>query len=175
MTNCWLNMTKTTKYMSEISRNVIFSESKKQCYTTWGWANGVLGAGGVYILYQKEPKYHQKPKLYRRCMHYKAPISYQLRNPYSRCHNNTRRVKLRSLPRGVDSSCLDGWPGGWNPIEVPNPAAGKNVDTSRFSTRKPKFCNIHTYNFHVPELLNLIFGWPGGCQKKVWEFGPPPV
>ena len=28
--------------------------------------------------------------------------------PYSRCHNSTRRVKLRSLPRGVDSSCLDG-------------------------------------------------------------------
>ena len=95
-------------------------------------------------------------------------------HPYAACHNWTRKVKLRDLPRGVDSSCLDGWPGGWNPTEVPNPAAGKIVYTSRFSTRNPNSFNNHTYNFHVSELLNLSFGWPGGCQKKVIIFGHPP-
>ena len=25
----------------------------------------------------------------------------------------------------------------------------------------------------MSELFNFSFGWPGGCQKKVWEFGPP--
>ena len=35
--------------------------------------------------------------------------------------------------------------------------AGKNVDASRFWTGKPKSCNIHIYNFHVLELLNLVF------------------
>ena len=42
---------------------------------------------------------------------------------------------------------------------VQNPAAGKHVDTSPFSTRKPNFRNIHNiYPFHVSELLNLSFG-----------------
>ena len=39
----------------------------------------------------------------------------------------------------------------------PNPAAEKNVDTSRFGTGKPNSCNNHIYHFHVLELLNLEF------------------
>ena len=43
--------------------------------------------------------------------------------------------------------------------------AEKNVDTSRFGTGKPTFSNIHTYHFHISELLNLDFskfwGWGG--------------
>ena len=34
--------------------------------------------------------------------------------PYSTCHNNTRRVKLRNLPRRVDLSFLSVCPGGLN-------------------------------------------------------------
>ena len=35
--------------------------------------------------------------------------------------------------------------------------AERNVDTSRFWTRKPNSCNIHIYHFHISELLNLDF------------------
>ena len=35
--------------------------------------------------------------------------------------------------------------------------AEKNVDTSRFWTRKPKSCNNHTSNFHILDLRNLDF------------------
>ena len=42
---------------------------------------------------------------------------------YSRSHDHTRRVKVRNLPQGLDSSFLDGWPKGWNPHAVPIPAA----------------------------------------------------
>ena len=55
----------------------------------------------------------------------------------------------------------------------PKSGCWKNVDTSRFWTRKPTFCNNHTYHFHVSELLNLSFGCSGGCQKKVITFGHP--
>ena len=41
-------------------------------------------------------------------------------------------------------------------FEVPNPAAEKNVDTSRFSTRKPNPCNDHIYHSYASESLNLI-------------------
>ena len=45
----------------------------------------------------------------------------------------------------------------------------KNVDTSRFWTRKPKSCNIHIYHFHVLELLNLDFSifWGWGWGKLI--------
>ena len=49
-----------------------------------------------------------------------------------------------------------------NPLELrlakdPNPAAGKNADTSRFRAGKPYFCNDHTYHFHVLESPHLDF------------------
>ena len=34
---------------------------------------------------------------------------------YSTCHNNTRRVKLKNPPWGVNSTFLGGCPGRWNP------------------------------------------------------------
>ena len=42
-------------------------------------------------------------------------------------------------------------------IIIPNPAAEKNVYTSRFWTGKPNSSNDHIYHFHVLELLNLDF------------------
>ena len=55
MTKYWLNITKTIKYMSKISRNAIFSELKKQRKTTGGaghWEDigGMMGhrGGGKY-------------------------------------------------------------------------------------------------------------------------------
>ena len=94
---------------------------------------------------------------------------------YSRSHDNTRGVTLRNLPQGVDSSCLDGWPRGWNRIEVPNAGAGKNVYTSRFWTRQPNFCNNHIYHCHESELLNLRFGCPGGVPNNFPHTRPTPV
>ena len=41
--------------------------------------------------------------------------------------------------------------------ELSNPAAGKNVYTSRVSTGKPNSCNDCIYHFHVLESLNLDF------------------
>ena len=40
----------------------------------------------------------------------------------------------------------------------------KNVDTSRFWTRKPKSSNIHIYHFHAFESPHLDFSkfWGGG-------------
>ena len=34
-------------------------------------------------------------------------------------------AEIEKSARGADSSFLDGGPRGWNPTEVPNPAAGK--------------------------------------------------
>ena len=39
----------------------------------------------------------------------------------------------------------------------PNPAAEKNVDTSRFWTGKPNSCSNHIYHFHVLEFPHLNF------------------
>ena len=49
-----------------------------------------------------------------------------------------------------------------NPLELrlakdPNPAAEKNVDTSRLRTGKPNPCNHHIYHFHVLESPHLDF------------------
>ena len=76
---------------------------------------------------------------------------------YLTCYNNTRRVKLRNPPQGVNSSCLCGCPGGWNP-HGPKSDHFKNVCTSRRSTRKQNSRNNHIYHFHASEWLNLIFG-----------------
>ena len=82
-------------------------------------------------------------------------------------------MKLRNLPWEVDSSCLDGWRGGWNPIEVPNPAAGKLFTPLDVCSEKQMFVITIGYHFHASELLNLIFGWPGGWQILFLTFGPP--
>ena len=37
----------------------------------------------------------------------------------------------------------------------PNPAAEKNVDTSRFWNGKPNSCNNHIYHFHALESPHL--------------------
>ena len=70
--------------------------------------------------------------------------------------------------------CPGGWirlvwttdPGGEIPPKSQIRLLEKVVYTSRFSTRKPKPCNNHTYNFHVSGLLNLSFADPEGAKKK---------
>ena len=110
--------------------------------------------------------------------------------PQGRFLNVTLRVKY-----GIQSTLHaiikpGGWnweicPGGWIRLvwttdpggEIPSKSQIRLLErivyTSRFSPWKPFFCNNHVYHFHVLELLNLIFGWPGGCQNKVRKLGPP--
>ena len=44
--------------------------------------------------------------------------------------------------------------------------AEKNVDASRFWTRKPKSSNIHIYHFHILESPHLNFS-----KKSGWWWG----
>ena len=80
---------------------------------------------------------------------------------------------MRNLPQGVDSSCLDGGPGGGIPPKSQIPLLDKSVYTSGFAKNNTKSCNNRIYHFHVSELLNLILGCPGGCQNKSAHLGQP--
>ena len=68
--------------------------------------------------------------------------------------NKPRKVNLRNLPKGLNSSFWMAAPGGGIPTEV---YCWEIVYTSQCSNREPNSCHDYIYPFHAPESLNPSF------------------